>query len=145
MCSQSRAYVGVPSMGAHCRQSRHGHTMVMRAFLSLPRRALWVSSAAPRSMLETTSPLTRTKSLLMISFMSISRSASPAVLHAVDEITCRREAKWDRSAYVHRQTASIGSVVFLEEHHCCGMMMSFSEAARKIPHPQEKVMAKVQP
>ena len=62
--------------------------MVMRAFLSLSRRAVWAFSAAPRSMLETTSPLTSTKSLLMMSLMSTSRNASPAVLHAVDTITC---------------------------------------------------------
>ena len=65
-----------------------GSTMVMRAFLFRSRRALCASRAAPRPMLDTTSPLTSTKSPLMTSLMSISLSASPAVLQAVLTITC---------------------------------------------------------
>ena len=53
-------------------------TMVMMAFLSFIRLALCALTTAPRSMLETVSADTSTKSALMMSFWSISRSASPA-------------------------------------------------------------------
>ena len=70
--------------------------MVIRAFLFLSRRILCASRAAPRSMLDTTSPLTSTKSLLMTSLMSTSLSASPAVLQAVLTITCAGKAAHSR-------------------------------------------------
>ena len=53
-------------------------TIVMMALLSAARRALCTRTAAASSMLDTVSADTSTKSALMMSFWSITRSASPA-------------------------------------------------------------------
>lgn len=113
-----------------------GGTRVMRAFLFLSLRARCMRRALPRSMLDTTSPLTSTKSLFITSFTSISRSASPADLHAVDTITyahmhCSYRSPCQRQgvAFFHsRQTGACrslsvilhGRLLFLATPPCRG-------------------------
>ncbi len=85
-------------------------TRVMMAFLSLSRRARCARMAAQRSMLDTTSPETSTKSLLIMSLTSISRSASPADLQLVDTMTC---------AMHHRSGFACVKVQACDPRHAC--------------------------